>query len=140
MGNWADRHGDRWINSFWLVIAMAAAFLVIALAPSPGIVIVAYLVFAAACFTIPMLQSSGWAEVLHVRELAVGAAAINTLAQIGAFVSPFVWGAAKDATGSFQAGLIALVVMTLAQAALILVLRRQVRGRAAAAVTHSRGT
>ena len=129
MGNWADRHGDRWINSFWLALAMAGAFLVIALAPSPGIVIAAYLVFAAACFAIPMLQSSGWAEVLHVRELAVGAAAINTMAQIGAFVTPFAWGAAKDATGSFTAGLYALAAMTVMQGALILVLRRQIRER-----------
>ena len=66
----------------------------------------------------------------HVRELAVGAAAINTISQIGAFVMPFGWGAAKDATGSFQTGLIALFLMTLTMAALLLLLRRQVRGQA----------
>ena len=64
-----------------------------------------------------------------MRELAVGAAAINTLSQIGAFVTPYAWGAAKDATGSFQAGLHALCIMTLVLAALVLLLRRQVRGR-----------
>ncbi|MBK9587727.1 MAG: hypothetical protein IPO50_03735 [Sphingomonadales bacterium] len=42
--------------------------------------IVAYMAFAASCFAIPMLTSSGWAEVLHVRELAVGAAAITHVA------------------------------------------------------------
>lgn len=87
---------------------MAVAFALIALAPSPAVVIAAFLAFATVCFTIPMLQSSGWAEVIHVRELAVGAAAINTMAQIGAFVSPFAWGAAKDATGTFTSGLYAL--------------------------------
>lgn len=130
-GNHADRHGDRWINAFWMIVVLAISFFVMALAPSPMLVIAAFLAFATVCFTIPMLQSSGWAEVIHVRELAVGAAAINTMAQIGAFVTPFAWGAARDATGSFTAGLCAIGVMTLVQAALILVLRRQIRARRA---------
>lgn len=130
-GNFADRHGDRWINSFWCSMLMGASFLVIALSPPPAIVILAYFAFAATCFTIPMLTSSGWPEVLHVRELAVGAAAINTISQIGAFVTPFAWGASKDATGSFQAALIGLFVMSLALSGLTLVLRRQIRGKMA---------
>lgn len=128
-GNYADRHGDRFLNAFWCGIVMAGSFLTIIISPSPLIVGIAYLAFAATCFTICMLTSSGWAEVLHVRELAVGAAAINTMSQIGAFVTPFGWGAAKDATGSFQAGLFALFFMTLAMAGLMLLLRKQVRGR-----------
>jgi ACS family tartrate transporter-like MFS transporter len=129
-GNHADRHGDRFLNAFWCGIAMAAAFLTIIIAPSPLIVCIAYLVFATVCFTIPMLTSSGWAEALHVRELAVGAAAINTISQIGAFVTPFGWGASKDATGSFHAGLIALFFMMLTMSGLLLLLRSQVRGSA----------
>lgn len=130
-GNYADRHGDRWLNSFWCAVVMGAAFLIIALSPAPAIVIAAYLAFAATCFTIPMLTSSGWPEVLHVRELAVGAAAINTISQIGAFVTPFAWGASKDATGNFNAGLIGLFVMSAAVAGLTLILRRQIRGKMA---------
>lgn len=130
-GNYADKHGDRWINSFWCIVVMAVAFLIIAIAPSPAIVVAAYLAFAAVCFTIPMLISSGWAEALHVRELAVGAAAINTISQIGAFVTPFAWGAAKDATGSFQAGLIGLLAMTMMLGAATLYLRWQLQERAA---------
>jgi ACS family tartrate transporter-like MFS transporter len=128
-GDYADRHGDRFLNAAWCVVVLAGAFLVLSLAPTGPIAIFAYLAFALTCFTIPMLTSSGWAEVLHVRELAVGAAAINTMSQIGAFVTPYAWGAAKDATGSFHAGLVALFAMTLVLAVLILVLRRQVRVR-----------
>ena len=130
MGNHADRHGDRWGNAFWCGIVLAGAVLALGLAPSPMLVIIAYLGFATVCFSLPMLTSSGWAEVLHVRELAIGAAGINTISQLGAFVMPFGWGAAKDATGSFQAGLIALFLMALAMSGLLLILRRQVRGRA----------
>jgi ACS family tartrate transporter-like MFS transporter len=52
-------------------------------------------------------------------------AAINTMSQIGAFVTPYAWGVAKDATGGFQAGLFGLLVMTLMLGALTLLLRRR---------------
>jgi ACS family tartrate transporter-like MFS transporter len=80
-------------------------------------------------FSIAMLVSSGWADALSAREIAVGAAAINTISQIGAFLSPFAWGAATDATGSFDAGLAGIALMTALNAGLIWVLRSQVRGR-----------
>jgi len=129
-GNYADRHGDRWGNAIWCCVVLAGALLVIGLAPSPMLVVIAYLVFATVCFTIPMLTSSGWAEVLHVRELAVGAAAINTICQIGAFVAPYGWGIAKDATGSFQPALITLSIVALLMSTPLLLLRHQVRGQA----------
>ncbi len=128
-GNHADRHGDRWGNAFWCSIVLAGAVLVMGLSPSPLPIIIAYIAFATVCFAIPMLTSSGWAEVLHVRELAIGAAAINTISQIGAFLAPYGWGAAKDATGSFQPALIAFSLITLVMAALIRLLRGQVRGK-----------
>ncbi len=127
-GNYADRHGDRWGNAFWCTIVLAGSVLVMGLAPSPMLVILAYLAFATVCFTILMLTSSGWAEALHVRELAIGAAAINTMSQIGAFVAPFGWGLAKDATGGFQAALFAFSFIALVLAGLLLVVRRQLRG------------
>jgi ACS family tartrate transporter-like MFS transporter len=131
-GNHADKHGDRFLDAFRYSIVLAGAFLVIALAPAPIVVMVAYLAFAATCFTTAMLTSSGWAEVLHFRELAVGAAAVNTLSQIGAFVTPFGWGLAKDATGSYNSGLVTLLLMTVMMAGLILGLRQHMRHRTAA--------
>jgi ACS family tartrate transporter-like MFS transporter len=127
-GNYADRHGDRFLNAFWCIVVMAAAFLVLAISTAPAVTVAAYLTFTVVCFTIPMLTSSGWGEALHVRELAVGAAAINTMSQIGAFVTPYAWGAARDASGSFRAGLVMVLLMTVAQGALILKLRRDLRG------------
>jgi ACS family tartrate transporter-like MFS transporter len=113
---------------------MIVAFLVLAISTVPVVTVAAYLTFTIVCFTIPMLTSSGWAEALHVRELAVGAAAINTMSQIGAFVTPYAWGAAKDASGSFRTGLVLLFLMTIAQAALVLKLRRDLRGPRVAAL------
>lgn len=129
LGNHADRRGDRWGAAFWCGIMLAGAVLVMGLSPSPLLVCIAYLAFATLCFAIPMLTSSGWAEALHVRELAIGAAAINTISQIGAFVAPYGWGAARDATGSFQLALIAFSLIALLMSALILLLRHQLRMR-----------
>lgn len=136
-GNHADRRGDRWGNAFWCCLVLAGAILVIGLAPSPMLVLIAYLVFATVCFAIPMLTSSGWSEVLHVRELAVGAAAINTICQIGAFVAPYGWGIAKDATGSFQPALITLAALAVLMTPPLLLLRQQVRARPLHAATAS---
>jgi ACS family tartrate transporter-like MFS transporter len=133
-GDFADRHGDRFLNAFWLTVVMGAALLVMALARAPVIEMAAYLAFAASCFAIAMLVSSGWAEVLHFRELAVGAAAINTVCQLGAFVMPFAWGAARDATGGYTAGLVTLVVFSMASAMLTILVRNVSRVRAPVAV------
>ncbi|MDB5676579.1 MAG: transporter, family, tartrate transporter, partial [Sphingomonas bacterium] len=130
-GDHADRRGDRFRDAFWLILVMAAALLAIAAAPSPLAVMLAYLAFAATCFTINMLLSSGWAEVLHVRELAVGAAAINSVANLGGFALPFAWGAARDASGGFGVGLVALAMFAVAAAVLTLRVRAGVRRRRA---------
>ena len=110
-GNYADPRGARFPHAFNYSLVLTLAFLALALSTSPLVTIGAYLLFATVCFTVPMLTSSGWTDVLSARELAVGAAGINTLSQVGAFVTPFVWGALKDATGDYRAGLWLLFVM-----------------------------
>lgn len=127
LGNFADRIGDRLLLSSVCALIMASALAVILAAPSPTAVALSYLAFATVCFAMPMLNSSTWAEMLHARELAVGSAAINTLSQIGAFVTPFAWGASKDATGSFDAGLAGLVALSLGTAAMTMILRHHLR-------------
>lgn len=126
-GWYSDRHGDRLLNALVCTIILASAYLALGRSSSPVVVTIAYLLFAATCFTIAMLTASCWADVLHVRELAVGAAAINTMAQIGSFVTPYFWGVAKDATGNYRTGLMALTIMTVMLAALTLLLRSQAR-------------
>ena len=125
-GRYSDRSGDRLFTAFAFTIALTSAYLALAISTSPMIVGVAYLLFASTCFTVAMLLASSWADVIHVRELAVGAAAINTLGNIGAFVMPYGWGVARDATGNFQVGLMALTAATVLSGALILLLRSRV--------------
>ena len=86
-----------------LTVVIAAALLLLGVAKTPALAVTGYLLFSATFFTAGMLLVSSYADLLPVRQLAVGTAAINTLWQIGAFLSPYAWGVTKDATGSFRA-------------------------------------
>lgn len=130
LGQKADRRSDRLLYAFWCAVIIAATYLVIGIGGSWLAVAAAYVAFAIVGASVQMLLSSAWPEVMTKAELAVGAAAINTIAQIGAFVTPFAWGALADATGSFRAGLYGIAAMVAVSAALILLLRAQVRGAA----------
>jgi ACS family tartrate transporter-like MFS transporter len=66
---------------------------------------------------------------MHVRELAVGSAAINSVCQLGSFAMPFAWGASRDATGGFAVALAALTVFLIASAALTWWVRAAARTR-----------
>jgi len=125
-GWYSDKNGDRLLMALACTIGLSCAYLALGVSASPTIIVVAYLLFASACFTAAMLIASSWADVIHVRELAVGAAAINTVGNIGAFVMPYGWGIARDATGTFQAATVALAVTSVLLTALIFGLRSRV--------------
>lgn len=126
-GWYSDRKGDRLPLACRCMAVVSLSLVVLAVSSSLTIVAAAYLAFSAVCFTVVMLTASSWADVLHVRQLAIGAAVINTLGNLGAFLMPYCWGVIKDETGDFQAGLMGLSVMALLCAALILKLRRGIR-------------
>lgn len=127
-GWYSDRRGERFVPMVAWALVMGIAVLTIAIAPSPAVVVVAYVVYSSAAWSVTLSQVMAWPDVLHIRQLAVGSAAINTVSQVGAFLMPFAWGAAKDATGGFRAGLVGLTTAALLAATLAMVLRRQVRG------------
>ncbi|MFM7273857.1 MAG: hypothetical protein ACKO4A_08375, partial [Gammaproteobacteria bacterium] len=55
---------------------------------------------------------------------AVGFAAVNTLAQIGSFAGPALWGVAAQRTGSFQTGLAVIPLMFLVAAGIVMAMRK----------------
>jgi len=138
VGWYSDRHGDRLRDAFVCTVICMTGLVLIAVAPTPILVTVGYLLFAATWFSSGVLIVSSWADALHPRQLAVGGAAINTLWQIGSFLSPYGFGLAKDATGGFTMGLICSAAVAGAQVLLILYVRtrvaseRQAREHAAA--------
>jgi ACS family tartrate transporter-like MFS transporter len=125
-GRISDRRGDRFGPILIGSMLMSCAFLILALAPSAPLVMFGYFVFAAAWPAVASSLTMLWPEAIHVRLLAVGAAAINSVANVGSFVGPYLWGLTRDASGSFQAGLLALAAIALLTLLPMLVLRRQV--------------
>lgn len=102
-----DHRGERYSA---LVIALCidtAGYLVIAIAPSPAVVAVAFVMVQIGRGMQSTAQASLWTDILKDRRLALGAAAISTVANLGTFALPFAFGAAKDATKSYHAGLFA---------------------------------
>ncbi len=134
----SDRTGDRLRDSVVCSVLYTGGLLLIGLSSKPSLIIAGYLLFSTTYFAGSCLVLTSWADVLPVRELAVGSAAINTLWQIGSFLSPYAWGVAKDATGDFRAGLIGASVLAMSQALLILYLRSRVMSeRRERALRHS---
>ena len=84
----------------------------------------AYCLFNAASTVVgPLIMPTASAQ-LHPATRAVAFAAINTIAQVGNFLGPVLWGYAATASGSFQLGLTAIPVILLAPLGLILLMRR----------------
>jgi ACS family tartrate transporter-like MFS transporter len=125
----SDRRGDRFTYLLGSTVLLAGAYFVFGIATSPVTATVAYLVIAAVWTTVTLSTWMVSTDVLHVRLLAVGSAAINSMSQIGAFIAPYAWGASKDATGTYTVGMLALPIATLIAVAMILILRRQLQRR-----------
>jgi ACS family tartrate transporter-like MFS transporter len=104
---------------------MACAFAAMGVSSTPWIVVAAYaatIVFGNAIQAVFYLIPS---DFLRGRSAAGGIAAIGSIGMVGSFVGPYAWGLAKDFTGSFQAGLLALTVPYLVAAAIVVVLRQR---------------
>ncbi|MDB5674003.1 MAG: transporter, family, tartrate transporter [Sphingomonas bacterium] len=123
-----DRARDRFPVLIVCTALLAIAYGALGIGGSPAIVIGAYLLFTTAWTPVTSSQVQLWADVLPIRKLAVGCAAINSMSQIGAAISPWLWGWAKDATGGYGLALGVMAVAMLLAAVLTIALRTKVRG------------
>ena len=123
----SDRLGSRFGHLLISTLLVAASFAAMGMARTPAMTITSYL---AMCFFWPAVTLSTnlvTTEVVPCRMVAVAVAVTNTLAQLGAFVVPVLWGISKDSSGSYHFGLTLLPLVFLASAAITLNLRRQAR-------------
>jgi len=125
----SDRRRERHLHTVIPLALIASAFLAMAWSSAPWIVVPAYVVLSVSQSAV---QATFWlipSDVFHGRAAAVAVAAIGSIGMTGAFVGPYAWGIARDFTGSYQAGLMGLVLPNLAAAAIVLVVRHAARSR-----------
>jgi ACS family tartrate transporter-like MFS transporter len=118
-----DRAGERFTTFAVSLALLGIAYLVLGLGSGVAVIVPAYLLFAAAWTPVTVCHVLLWTDLLPPQKRAVGCAAINSMSQIGAAVSPFLWGWAKDATGSYAPALCVLAAMMALAFALVLRLR-----------------
>ena len=83
----------------------------------------AYCLFNAANTAFGPLAMPAASAQLHPATRAVAFAAINTIAQVGNFLGPVLWGYAANQTGGFELGLTAIPIILLVPLGLILFMR-----------------
>jgi ACS family tartrate transporter-like MFS transporter len=133
-GAHSDRRRERHLHAAAFMLITGAACGVMSVSASPAVFVAAYLVFAV--FSVA-IQGVFWlipSDMLQGRSAAAGVAAIGSIGMVGAFGGPWAWGVVKDATGGYQAGLLALVGLYVVGAALVLLVRRNARAATAAAL------
>jgi ACS family tartrate transporter-like MFS transporter len=108
----SDRRGERFstmVTSI-AVVALCYALMAGAMHGHATLFIAVYLMWGFAIWAVSFGNIMCWPDLLPGHLLAVACAAINTVSQIGAFLMPYAWGAARDATGGFEAGLAGLTI------------------------------
>ena len=119
----SDRTGERRWHVAGPFLLVALMFLASGLLRTPwvvaGALTVVYVCLAG--LQTPLLAIS--ASFLKGKSMAAGAAMINMVSMTGGFLGPWAMGVAKDRTGDYRLGLVALVVPSVAGAALVLSLR-----------------
>ena len=125
----SDWSRERYLHLVAPLLVQASALAVMAFTHTPALFVAAYIALLSANFTVAAVVWLVPGEILEPRFVAVAVAAINGFGQLGSFVMPYAWGVAKDATGDFRAGLMALIAPYLIAAVIVLLLRQDHRRR-----------
>jgi len=128
-------HSDRRKERVWhLVLPLltsAVAYAILSMSVLPILVVGAYWLAIIGNFAIAATIWLAPSDALSPRAMAISVAAINSIGQLGSFVSPWLWGLAKDATGSFRLGTSLLPIGYVLAALMVLWLGGQARRRRA---------
>jgi len=126
----SDRTKERYFHVAIPFLLMAACFLISGLSTVPFLAIPALAIAMLSYYASqgPILAlASGF---LRGRYNAAGIATMNTIGILGGFIGPVTMGLAKSYTGTYQPGLLLLVIPTVVAAATVLMMRMQARVRA----------
>jgi ACS family tartrate transporter-like MFS transporter len=119
-GHRSDRVLERRSHCAIAFMLCAIGLVATALLPSPTLRLIALCVAAfGAWSTLPVFWAMPTA-FLSGAAAAAGVAYINSIANIAGFVGPFIMGWIKDATGSFDGGLLVIASVTIGSAIAVL--------------------
>jgi ACS family tartrate transporter-like MFS transporter len=133
----SDKLGSRFGVLIAGALLMAAGCAMVAFAVSPATLIAGYLLFMLAWTSVTNSQVLLWADLLPRKNLAVGCAAINSMNFAGGFLGPYLWGWAKDTTGSYTLALTVMCAAMLTAAAMVVALRASTKRSQALAIARA---
>ncbi|HUH63797.1 MAG TPA: MFS transporter [Terracidiphilus sp.] len=132
-GAHSDRTGERPLHCIVPCLVMAVGYLVAGVARVPwvalatlGATFIAFTALLAPSLAVPM-------QFLAGRAAAAGIAAMNTITMFSGFLGPYWMGVMKDRTGSYNAGILGLIVPSLIAAGCMYGLTRSLARRPAPA-------
>jgi ACS family tartrate transporter-like MFS transporter len=132
-GAHSDHYRERYLHAVIPLTLVACALFAMGFSTAPWVVLLAYALYYN-CYA--AVQTAFWlipSDTLHGRSATVGVAAIGSIGMLGAFIGPYSWGLAKDYTGSYQGGLLALAVSYIVAGSILMFVRHIARFRVAAA-------
>jgi MFS transporter, ACS family, tartrate transporter len=125
----SDLSRERYYHICVPLALMAGAYATMSVTASPAIFVAAYAIATMGNMAVAAVAWLVPGDIIHPREMAVSIAAINAIGQTGSFVSPYLWGLARDHTGSFHLGLTVLPLPFLLAAVIMLIVRHSARTR-----------
>lgn len=131
-GALSDRRGDRFVPAIICALGSTMGIALIWAQISTQLAITGFLLVSFCGWAQVLLFAAMWPDLLHPRQLALGGATIDMVSQVGAFLGPYGWGIAKDATGTFSlalAGLVLTMLLAVAMFALLMLHTRTVHRR-----------
>ncbi len=119
----SDRSGERVVNTTLALLLGAGGWTLAALAPSPVLVVVGFVLAAMGVYSTYALSFSISQTYIARADRAVAIAAIGVLGNIGGVLTPIIVGRTRDMTGSFTTGFLITAAMMAISAAIAFTLR-----------------
>jgi MFS transporter, ACS family, tartrate transporter len=119
----SDRTRERYFHVAIPFLIMAVCYAVGGLTTMSFLAVPALALAALSYYSLqgPLLAVA--TSFLHGKSAAAGIAAMNTIGMLGGFIGPWWMGLARDRTGTYQPGLLALIVPSLLAATTIFLMR-----------------
>ena len=123
----SDRTKERYLHVAIPFLLVTGGYLVAGLSVAPFIAVPALALSSLSYFSLqgPLLALA--ISFLHGKSAAAGIATMNTVGILGGFFGPLGMGLAKDFTGSYQRGLLALIIPSAVSATTIFLMRSRCR-------------